>query len=163
MSRIFEDLVFVFRPTCKVAVLHDQEELGEPSQHCSIPIRMSHDSPDDSGAIGQPYIGQKRDTTICCLFFCILKQALVICGNQSVDALACGALSFPKGISLFSPFEPNFFQAAFGGLIFLGHGIPPSLVNDPLDPAVSGIKKSTLWNWVMKGMEPTMLNVLTFA
>ena len=48
---------------------------------------MSHDSPDDSGAIGQSYIGQKRDTAICCLFFCILKQALVICGNQSVDAL----------------------------------------------------------------------------
>ena len=33
--------------TFKVIVLRSQEELDEPSQHCTIRIIMSHDSPDD--------------------------------------------------------------------------------------------------------------------
>ena len=40
-------------PTFKVIVLRDQNELSGPSQHCTIPIYVSHDSPDDSGAIAQ--------------------------------------------------------------------------------------------------------------
>ena len=69
-------------------VLCDQKELSGPSQHCTILIYVCYDSPDDSGVIAQLYIDQKRDTTICCVYFPILQHALLVCGNQSVDALS---------------------------------------------------------------------------
>ena len=56
-------------PTFEVIVRRHQKELSGPSQHCIIAICMSYDSHDDSQAIAQLYIGQKRDTTICCVFF----------------------------------------------------------------------------------------------
>ena len=69
-------------------VLRDQEELSGPLQHCTNRIYVSHGSPDDSGAIAQLFIGQNRDATICCLFFPFCNRPyILVCGNQSVDAL----------------------------------------------------------------------------
>ena len=79
VSAIVVDLDF--GPTSKVIVLYDQEQLSGPSQRYTIPVYVSQDTLDHSEAFVQVYIGQKRDTTICCVYFPILQQERKsICG-----------------------------------------------------------------------------------
>ena len=76
-------------PTFKGVVLRGHEEFSGLSQHYTIRICMSNDSPGDFGAFAHLYTDQRPDTTICCVFFAEMKQGRKsFCGCAE---LACGS------------------------------------------------------------------------